>query len=487
MLPDVTVNISGAAAPTTNPTNTGQCFAALVTQRGRIDRPMPLRSMQDFATYCGARLASSVASDWAETFYGEGGVLLHAVRVYGAGAAAAAVNLLDSGSGVSLVVSAGQGGTPDPGTWANGATGGLSVAVVAATGGYQLQTYLNGVLVESSPVLVTQQDAVDWSSTSQYIKVILGATALVPAVVSATNLAGGTDGAATADSDWQAALDRIPSAIGPGQVCAPGRTSSTGGLQLLAHALANNRWALIDGVDTSNDATLETAAAALYAAPGNGRRWGQLLAPWDVIPGLTAFSTRIVPPSARLAAQYARTDALGNPNTSAAGRNGRARFVIDLSQPNWTAAQRLALNTAGVTISRRRFGGAIVTYGNRSLADQQLDQNWSTAPSNRTVMAYVALAKVAAEAHEFETVDQQGRALGALKGDLSAPALDLWTKGALYGATPQEAFAVDVGPSQNTPTSLLAGAEQATVKLRTSPAPEAVVINIVKTPITQAI
>jgi hypothetical protein len=483
-LPDVVVNVKSAIVSRTLPTGTGTAFFTGVTERGSTLRARLLRSLSDFTDYCGARLAASPLYDAAETFFAEGGTLLYVGRVFGAGAVAATRNLLDAGAGVSLVVTAGTLGDPDPGTWGNS----LTVEVVAVTGGFQINVYRSAVLVESSYTLVTQADAIAWArNNSKYIVIALGATALVPAAAGAAALSSGTDGSAVADADWQLGLNLFGRSLGPGQVAAPGRTTSAGQLQLLDHAQSRNRFALLDLPDSSSRATLVAAAQALYTAPNNGRRYGQPFAPWDVVPGLTALTQRTVPPCARAAAQYARVDALGNPNQAAAGRNGVARFALDLSQPGWIDSDRQALNEAGVTVSRRRFGNAIVTYGMRTLADQVADAQWSMSPNVRCVMAYVARALAIGEAHEFDQVDGQGHALSDFRGELMAAANDLFAVGALYGATPAEAFAVDTGPAINTPTTLAAGEMHAQVALRTSPSAERVVIDVVKTPITQAL
>jgi phage tail sheath protein FI len=270
-------------------------------------------------------------------------------------------------------------------------------------------------------------------------------------------------------------------------VLAPGRTTSAGQLQVIDHAQKRGRFALLDAPDTASDATIVAAAQALYVAPNNGRRWCQMFAPWDIIPGITANSTRTVAPSARAAAQYARVDALGNPNQAAAGRNGVARFTVDLSQAAWTDAQRLNLNNAGVTVSRRRFGNAIQTFGMRTLADQALDANWSMAPNVRTVMAYVARARVVGDAHEFDQIDGQGRTISAFRGELMGLANDLFLAGALFGATPAEAFYVETGPAVNTPTTIAAGELHAQVNMRISPSAEVVKIDVVKIPVNQSI
>lgn len=495
MLPGIVLNILSAATPRTIPTDTGQCFAAGVLQRGSIVKPTLCRSMQDVANASGQRLASSSMYDWSDTYFGEGGTKLWLSRAVATNAVQASLNLMDTVPAIALVIKAATKGDADPGVWANGAAGGLSVAVVASGTSYQLQTFLNGQLVESSPLLSTQQDAVNWSNHPQlgslYISASLGVGVLPPAPAGAANLAGGTDGSTVGSTERQAALDRIPVELGPGQVCLPGVTTSADQLYLMLHGFTNRRWPLIDGPDTPTATTLVAAAAALYGAPNVGRRWGEFHAPWDVIPGLTQYSSRTVPPSARQAAQYAKVDALGNPNQAAAGDPyGVAQYVQDLSQPNWSAADRLALNTAGVNISRRRFGGTIETFGARTLADQSADGNWSWASNVRTVMWYAAQAHAATEKFEFRQVDGFGHTLSDWKGALTAPAQKLLALGALFADSPDNpssAFLVDTGPGLNPLAQLVQGIGQAAVKLRTSPGMEQAVINIFKTPITQSV
>jgi len=488
-LPDVVVTVKDAGTSRTLPSDTGTAYIVGATERGPIDGPRLCRSLQDVVDNFGARLVSSPVYDWAETYFAEGGTLLYVSRAIGAGSVAATRNLLDGAAAISLVVTAGQLGVPDPGAWGNS----VSVQVIAGAVGGEVVLVItrSGVEVERSPSLADTTALIAWArANSRYIVLSQGASLLDPAIVAASALSTGADGAALADADWQAALDRIPADLGPGQICAPGRTTSAGHLQLLDHGQQRNRFALPDFPDTASDATLVASAQALYTAPNKGRRYGQPVAPWDVIPGLTAQTLRTVPPSARLAAQYARNDALGNPNIAAAGTGGGrgvARFVIDLSQPAWTDAQRKSLNEAGVTVSRRRYGSSIVTWGARTLADQTNDAGWSFAPGVRTVMSYVADARQIGDAHEFDTVDGKGVALGIFNGDLRAPAMALHTVGALFGDTPQDAFFVDTGAAINPPAKLAAGEMHGQVALRVSPIAERVLIDVVKVPITQSI
>jgi phage tail sheath protein FI len=487
-LPDVFVRVLSAATPRAVPTNTGACFAVGVTTRGPEKKARVVRSLAEFLSVFGERIAASPSmADWAETFFSEGGGEIYFSRVFGATAKASSLVLKKAAEAV-LTVEAGALGQLDPGVWGNS----LFVVVEQPSGTtfkLKIEQEVGGVksVVEESPVFSTTAEAEGWSKAySNYVKIT--ATAVnIPDVLASKTLSGGTAGSAVADGDYTIALEAFNAELGPGQVTAPGQTTGPRQLAVLAHAVAFNRFALLDGTDTVTVATLTAQAVALYASPNSGRRWGQLLAPWDVIPGLTATTTRTVPPSARAAAQYAKVDELGNPNQGAAGRRGTAQFVNDLSQAAWTAAQREELNSAGVTVSRRRFGNTVQTWGIRTLADQVNDEAWSMAPNVRTIMWYAARALVVGEEFEFDQVDGFGGETTKLKGALVKSAMALYSKGALFGLSPSDAFSVNVGSAVNTPTTLAAGKLLAQVALRVSPTAEQVIVYVIKVPITQAL
>lgn len=491
-LPDIFVRILSAATPRVISTNTGAAFAVGVTTRGPAGKARPIHSLAEFLALTGERIAASPSLyDWVETFFSEGGAELFFQRVYGSTAKPSKITGgLKKAAEEVLGIEAGAQGAIDPGVWGNS----LFVVVEQPTGStfkLKVELEVNGVksVVEESPVFSSGSEAIVWAKAfSNYIVLTAGAgVANIPDVLASKALSGGTAGGAAADADYAIALESFLPELGPGQVCAPGQTTAARQLQLLAHAVANNRFALCDGTDTPTVATLVAQAQALYVAPNNGRRNGQLAAPWDVVPGLTASSTRTVPPSARLAAQYAKIDGLGNPNQGAAGKRGTAQFAIDLSQPGWTATQREELNAAGVTVSRRRFASSIQTYGVRTLADQANDETWSMAPNVRTTMFFAARCYLVGEDFEFGEVDGQGQEASRLKGEIVAEATRLFKQGALYGETASEAFSVNTGPTVNTAKVLAEGKLLAQVALRTSPIAEQMVFYLVKVPITQAL
>lgn len=493
-LPDVFIKILSAATPRTGPTNTGTAFAVGVTTRGPEGRSRLIRSLTEFLAVFGERIATVPSmADWVETYFNEGGAELWFSRVFGAGAKAAELKL-KKGAETVATVEAGALGAKDPGTWGNA----LFIVVEQPSGStfrLKVEQEVGGVksLVEETPIFSTVAEAVAWAKAFSNYILIAENKAEIPDALASKVMSGGTAGSAVGDSDYTLALTNLSPELGPGQVCAPGQTTSARQLAVVAHATANNRFAVLDGTDTPTVATLVAQAQALATSPGvdgvagHGRRWAEINAPWDVIPGLTPTTTRTVPPSARKCAAYNKVDELGNPNQGAAGRRGTAVFVTDLSQPAWSNTQREELNNAGITVSRRRPGGVIATWGIRTVADQSLDEQWSMAPNVRTVMAYAAKAAVIGEEFEFSDVDAFGGTLTKFKGELAKIAGDLYSVGALFGDSPGEAFTVNVGPSVNTPSTLATGKLIAQVQLRTSPVPEQVLIYIIKVPITQSV
>jgi phage tail sheath protein FI len=474
--PGLQVLVKNSPSPRSAPTDTGVWFVTGLTDAGAANTPIDIFSTDDFNTKLGGRVSYSGLYDSIDTFFREGGAHAVVSRVVGPAAVRATRNLLDGAAAVSLTVTA-----IGPGTYYNA----LKIQVIAGVGAGTYRILVldaNNNTLEQSYDLTTQVDAQTWSQFSNYVRITVGASANPPVVAAAANLAGGADDRANiVDAQWQAALDAIPSALGPGQVSAPGRTTAAGHLQLLAHAAAKNRFALLDLADTPSSATLTAA----LAADGHSR-YGMTFAPWVIVPGVVANTQRTVPPSALAAGAIARTDAQFGPDTPAAGARGIANFAIGLSQPAWDATTRDALNTAGVNVIRQ-FPNDFRIYGWRSMADPNADPSWVDAGVPRLLMAIVNEAMQVGETFMFDVIDGQGRTLSAYAGALSAVCQRFFNEGNLYGASAADAFNVDVGPTVNTPASLAGNELRANIAVRPSPDAELITINIVNVPITQEV
>jgi len=456
--------------------DTGEWFVVGMSDAGPVGKPVIIRSTNDADVYLGGRVTYSSLWDALDAFFREGGGTAITSRVVGPAAVSATKNLMDNAAAVSLIVTA-----IGPGAYYNN----IKVAVLAGVAsGYRIQiTDANNNVLEVTADCITQQDAVTWSQYSNYVRITLGASALVPVVAAAANLAGGADDRNNVtDTQWQNALNVFTKDLGPGQVSAPGATTSSRHIQLLTHAQNNNRIALLDLPDSP------TAATLLAAVNADGfSRYGAAFAPWVVCPGVVTGTTRVLPPSPFVAAKIAQADGLYGPGTPAAGVKGVLSFPNQLSQPSWDATTRDQLNTGRVDVIRQFGDGSQRIYGWRSMADPTNDPDWVNLGVPRVIMAIVADALQIAEIYVFSVIDGAGHTIASFGGALTGALTVYYNEGLLYGATAKEAFNVDVGPTVNTPQSLAANELRAAISVRCSPDAELVTVTIVNVPITEAV
>lgn len=482
MRPGINFELRDVPVPRAAPTDTGVWFVVGLTERGSLE-PTLIGSMTEYGRRYGERVSYGLLYDALDTFFHEGGRYAYVSRIVGDAADSATLNLYDSATHtaghISLVVTA-----KSDGDWGND----IEVAVIAGdqAGEFKVRvTYLNEV-VETSPSLADNAAAVEWSAYSDYVDLALGDSVTDPETSSDTALTGGDDDRASiVEADWTEGLDRFGADYGPGQVSMPGRTTDDAHANLFAHAEARNRVALVDFQDTSDDATLlSDAAVDSLAASSN---FGAGFAPWINIPGIASAPTtaREAPPTALIAGLLARNDVSRSPNQPAAGEAGQAVWVIGVKNV-WVDADREDLNEGGVNVIRSMFGG-VRNYGWRSLADPVTDSNWLDFGGARTIMAYKARGLSILEKFIFAQIDGRGRLLSQVAGELTALAQTLYSQDALYGATPAEAFNVDVGDQVNTPETLANNELHAEVALRTSPMAEMIVVGLTKVPVTQSV
>lgn len=480
-LPGTTIIERDSVPTRTPPVQTGTAFIAGFAEQGPTAATL-VRSLRQFTDTYGGRVAYATTYDAVEAFFREGGARAYISRVVGPAPVKASV-ILDAGATDTVQITA-----RDYGTWQNG----LNVAVTAGDAGGEFKFVIThdtdtGVS-ETSPSFATvaAAAALDWSD---YVVVSDDTdSALDPDVVAAQPLTSGTDDNANAtDASWVTALGMFGADLGPGQVLAPGRTTVQAHTDLLEHAEASNRFALLDLADTAVVVTLTAAAASIRAL--DNARHGQLLAPWAVIPGVASGTTRTIPYSAIQAGLCARLARSGlDEGEAAAGlTRGRSVFATGLSQEWPSGADRETLNDAGVTIAKIDPTAGVVTYGNVTPVDPSAHPLDREASTRRLVMAVGAKANEIAGRYVFGQVDGRGRLLGEFAGELAGMLLDYYRQDALFGETPNDAFLVDVGEAVNTPETLAAGELHATLALRASPNAEMVVVEIARTSITEAL
>lgn len=476
-LPGVTV-ISRESPPSASSIiESGTWFVAGFADRGVAGEPALVRNLAQFVDEFGERVSYSTLYDALDVFFREGGSLAYVSRVVGPTPVKATVTLVD------------QAGSPantlrvdaiSYGVWGND----LDVVVDVTGSNFTIEVKEDDVRVEISPTLANNAEAIAWAANSSYIRLTdLGGGD--PAEVTAS-LAGGTDDHASAtDASWETALGWFPADLGPGQVSMPGRTTGQAHQDLLEHAAARNRVALLDLADTADEATLVTAAGVsrlLDTAP-----YGAAFAPWAVVPGIASGTTRTVPYCAVVAGQIGRNDALGlSPNIAAAGEAGISRYAVGLSQVPWTDAEREVLNNGGVNVAKL-VNGQIRTYGFRSLVNPLTAAAWLQFTNGRLRMVLSAKGAAIGERFMFDQIDGRGIKMKEFEGELVAMLIPYYDSGSLYGDSPAEAFQVDTGAQVNTPETIAARELHAVMAVRMSPFAEMVEIEIVKVATTEVL
>lgn len=455
--------------------DTGAFFIVGMTEKGPLDAPVLVRNLVQAKNALGARVNYGFVYDALDVFFREGGSEAYVGRVGGPAPVTSTATLTD-GTNPTLTVRANS-----PGAWGND----LSITVLRTGSNFTITVNLLGVAVEVSPLLATADDAIVWAVGSRYIVLTDAGIGGDPANAT-TTLTGGTDDHVNAtETQWLNALNLFSSDLGPGQVAAPGRTTATIHANLLAHAQAKDRIALLDLADSGDAATLIAAAATDRVL--DTARYGGAFAPWAIVPGVSIGTTRTVPYSAVEAGVIARLEASGRtPNEAAAGVNGRAQYAIGLSQPAWDDSNRELLNDAGVNVVRV-VNGSVEAYGYRTLVNPSTQPDWIELSNSRLYMAIASEAGAIAERFVFAQLDGRGKKISEFGGELVGMLIPFYEAGALYGDTFRDAAQVDVGSQVNTPETIAAQQLNAAITVRMSPFAERVTIEITKIANTEVI
>jgi hypothetical protein len=472
--PGLVVQTRIAVAAQNVPTDTATLFIVAPFTGGPIV-PTEVHSLDEAVSRYGARLATNpVGYDCLDLNFKEGLGRAVIARAAATGATYATTTINDSAAAAMIVLSA-----SGPGVWGNG----LSVASVAGIGPSTKQIVVTqgGVEIERSPDLADGNAAFAWANnTSKYLTATLTGTPTNQlATRTATAMSGGTDGT-LADSDYVAALARITKDWGPGQVAVPGNLSSTAQLAALAHAHTMNRFAILDAPNATTASTITAAAAGLSGADAP---YGAMYAGWHFVSGVAAGNTRVVPPSCIVPGIIARNDKSVGTGQAPAGIYGESLTSQGLVNQFTLQSDLDALSDGNVVAFREMLGG-VRAYDDVTLANRSTQAAMSQIGQVRTVMSAVARSAAAGENYVLRKVDGRNDLLSSFQAALAAALQPLFDNEDVYGQTFAEAVNINVGAGINPADRLAAGYLRAAIGLRVSPTAEHVIIDLVKTPIT---
>jgi hypothetical protein len=484
MRPGTNTTIQSQLPPTTPPTNTGTWFVVGIAAQGPTT-PQAATSPAQWQAIYGGRGSNPLLSDAVETYFAQGGSRVYTARVVGPAAIAASVDLMDAETptpAASCTISA-----IGPGAYANGwqiviatATGGITVTVEDST----------GKVLEESNVIATLADLEAYAEGSSLIAVTVTGTQL-PAPGTFALASGDDDIANVVTAQYTAALAQFNWDLGPGQVSAPGVTTTAILTAVVDHAdasigTAGSRVAYCELPDSDVAATL-TGDASPIRSLGTAARRAALFTPWmDIAPATGTSGRRAVPPSAFAAGKAAFNDTTtGNPNQAAAGIRGILSTAVR-AHATFSDADRETLNNAGINVIRPMAGGFRI-YGNVTAVDRNTDPLYYQLANVRLDMAIEVQANAIQEEYMFSQIDGGGTDAADLGNELVNMLTNWLTLKALFIGANGTAFTVDTASDVNTPATAQEGELLATIAYCRSPGAEQVNLNIVRATVAQGV
>lgn len=211
-----------------------------------------------------------------------------------------------------------------------------------------------------------------------------------------------------------------------------------------------DRVAILDSTRdiTTDNLVITTDATGIWRPAANPKGYGAFYFPWiEVADPLQSAGTRIaVPPSGHLAGIYARSDAERGVHKAPANE-----VILGALGVKYRVSKILqaSLNPKGVNCIRS-FNGTIKVYGGRTLAsDPAGDPEWTYISTRRL---FNFLRESIDEGTQWVVFEPNSELLWAkIRRNLTAFLTNVWASGALFGATPEQAFYVkcdaDTNPS----------------------------------------
>ena len=197
-------------------------------------------------------------------------------------------------------------------------------------------------------------------------------------------------------------------------------------------------------LDTPPDLNAQQAQEWRMTTAGYDSKYAALYYPWvnvaDPTPGATS-TTITIPPSGHMAGIWARND--GERGVHKAPANEVIRGVISLPI-NLTSSEQSVLNPNGVNCLRIFAGRGIRVWGARTLSS---DASWRYINVRRLFNYVEKSIERGTQWAVFEPNDMM--LWGKMRRDINSFLKNVWREGALFGATPEQAFFVKCDEENN--------------------------------------
>ena len=218
-------------------------------------------------------------------------------------------------------------------------------------------------------------------------------------------------------------------------------------LAMLAHCeLMGDRVAILDAPPGLN---AQQVKEWRVDKAGYDSKYGTLYWPWVKVFDPLAGQARFVPPAGHMAGIWARNDDTRGVHKAPANEVVRGAISLEL---NITKAEHDQLNPSGINCIRAFPGRGIRVWGARTISS---DPAWRYLNVRRLFNYIEESIFEGTQWVVFEPNDI--RLWGRVKRTINAFLLRVWRDGALFGATPEQAFFVKCDEANNPPETRDAG------------------------------
>lgn len=245
---------------------------------------------------------------------------------------------------------------------------------------------------------------------------------------------------ATTTADYQDALDAFKAIDEIAMVAIPGLTDKTWQEKILSHCEnMKDRFAILDGNQATTFTKDDISGTMRNAIDG----YGALYFPWIEVYDPVSNATDYFPPSGHIAGIYARTDATRGVHKAPANEVIKGALGVE---HRLSRADQEILNPAGVNVIRP-FNGNVTVWGARTWADPGVDPEWKYVSTRRL---FNFLRESIEEGTRWVVFEPNDMGLWQkIKRNVTAFLTTVWRDGALFGATPEEAFYVKCDEETN--------------------------------------
>lgn len=299
----------------------------------------------------------------------------------------------------------------------------------------------------------------------------------LPAVAAAAALTGGTDDDLTDLSGpgftarFKQGIDTLERVDEVNILCVPDRNDQDVQSYLIQHCQKmQDRFAVLDPVPGADPAGVQTQRSLLVSDRG----FAALYYPWLVISDPLAPGRIKVPPSGHVAGVYARVDQ--NRGVHKAPANEAVNGALDLER-TLNPTEHGLLNEDGVNVIRAFPGQGIRVWGARTIATST---QWRYVNVRRLLLF---IEESIQEGTRFAVFEPNDLALWeTVRRQVTEFLTRVWRDGALFGATPQDAFRVRVDEVLNPPGQRALGMLLIEVVLFPTTPAEFIVFRIIQEP-----